>query len=344
MTNRASQIELEEFLIADLVKPLPLWRTLFTYGMNFLAFALTGLALLPLFGILFSILRQGLPQLKLETLTSLPAPVGVEGTVNGFGNAIIGTLIMVGIASLISIPFGLMTGIYLSEFGKDSKRASIIRFITTVLTGIPSVIIGVFAYAVVVLTKVAIQNGQIYFGAEQVSNLTGGVPIPGFAIAIGNLFNLDLNTLAITLGGFSALAGGFALSILMLPVVALTTEEALKLVPVPQRLASAALGANRFQTTFKIVVSAALPGVTTGILLAVARAAGETAPLVFTALFSDQWPDGILNPTPSLSVLIYNYANSPFPEQNNLAWTASVVLVALILIISVASRFFTRRK
>ncbi|HAZ46907.1 MAG TPA: phosphate ABC transporter, permease protein PstA, partial [Cyanobacteria bacterium UBA11371] len=158
------------------------------------------------------------------------------------------------------------------------------------------------------------------------------------------IFGYDINTLSIGLGGFSALAGGFALSILMLPVVALTTEEALKLVPISQRLASSALGATRFQTTFKIVVATALPGVTTGILLAVARAAGETAPLVFTALFSDNWPDGLFNPTPSLSVLIYNYANSPFPEQNNLAWTASVVLVSLILLISVASRMVTRRR
>ncbi len=297
MTYHSPSFKQRRSPIEELNSPLPIGRTIFTYAMNFVAFTLTGLALLPLVAILLSILQQGLPQLKLETLTSLPAPVGVEGP-NGFGNAILGTLIMIGIASGISIPFGMMTGIYLSEFGKDSKTASAIRFITTVLTGIPSVIIGVFAYAVVVVTK----------------------------------------------GGFSALAGGFALSILMLPVVALTAEEALKLVPTPQRLASAALGANRFQTTFKIAVSAALPGVTTGILLAVARAAGETAPLVFTALFSDNWPDGLFNPTSSLSVLIYNYANSPFPEQNALAWTASVVLVSLILALSVLSRMVTRRR
>jgi phosphate transport system permease protein len=298
MINRSSKLNNQDLSLDDLNKALPLGRTIFTYGMTIIAFVLTGLALLPLVHILLSILRQGLPQLTWQTLTSLPAPIGVEGIANGFGNAIIGTLMMVGIASAISIPFGLMTGIYLSEFGKDTIISSIIRFITTVLTGIPSVIIGVFAYAVIVLTKKS----------------------------------------------FSAVAGGFALSILMLPVIALTTEESLKLVPLQQRLASAALGANRFQTTFKIVVSHALPGVTTGVLLAVARAAGETAPLIFTALFSDNWPEGFLNPTPSLSVLIYNYANSPFPEQNALAWTASVVLVGLIVVLSVLSRLFTRRK
>lgn len=342
MTNPSSQFETEELLIDELNKPLPIGRSLFVYAMTVVAFALTGLALLPLVEILLSILRQGLPQLSWETIASLPAPVGVEGP-NGFGNAILGTLIMVGIASAISIPFGLLTGIYLSEFGKNSKTASAIRFITTVLTGIPSVIIGVFAYAVIVLTKIGIQNGEILLG-QQAIDQGSGVPLPGFVGAIANFFGYDINTLSIGIGGFSALAGGFALSILMLPVVALTTEEALKLVPISQRLASAALGATRFQTTFKIVVSTALPGVTTGILLAVARAAGETAPLVFTALFSDQWPDGLFNPTPSLSVLIYNYANSPFPEQNNLAWTASVVLVSLILLLSIASRLVTRRR
>lgn len=298
MTKISSHSPPEASQIAEIYTPLPIGRTIFTYGMNLLAFGLTGLALLPLLGILFAILRQGLPKLKWESITSLPAPVGMEGVANGFANAILGTVIMVGIASSISIPFGLMTGIFLSEFGRDSKVASAIRFITTVLTGIPSVIVGVFAYAVVVLK----------------------------------------------MGGFSAMAGGFALSILMLPVIALTTEEALKLVPTSQRLASAGLGANCFQTTFKIVVATALPGVTTGILLAVARAAGETAPLIFTALFSDNWPTGLFDPTPSLSVLIFNYASSPFTEQNDLAWTASVVLVSLILVLSVLSRLVTRTR
>lgn len=266
-------------------------------SMSAIAFTLTASALLPLLAILIEILRQGIPHLKWEVFVSLPAPVGLQSVPNGFANAIIGTLIMVGIGSLFSIPLGVMTGIFLS-FSQTSTVGNLVRFITTILTGVPSIIVGVFAYGVIVLNPLT--------------------------------------------KGFSALAGGFALSVLMLPIV-VTTEEALKLVPDNQRLASAALGANRFQTTFRVAVPAAIPAITTGILLAVARAAGETAPLLFTTLFSQNWPEGLLSPTPALSVLIFNYANSPDIEQNQLAWTASVVLVSLVLLISIISRLVTRR-
>lgn len=284
--------------LAALYQPLPIRRTIFNVGMSAIAFALTGLALLPLLAILIEILRQGLPYLKWEVFVSLPAPVGVQDEPNGFANAIVGTLMMVGLASLLSIPFGVMTGIFLSELGQGTGIVNFVRFITTILTGVPSIIAGVFAYGVIVLTTKE----------------------------------------------FSAVAGGFALSVLMLPVVALTTEQALRLVPTNQRLASAALGASRLQTTFRVVVSAAIPAITTGILLAVARAAGETAPLIFTALYSEVWPEGLFSPTPALSVLIYKYASSPFVEQNQLAWTASVVLVGLVLCMSVLSRLVTRRR
>lgn len=297
MSTSYPQRQINESLAAELRSPLPVRRTSFSIGMSAIAFTLTGLALLPLLAILIEILRQGIPNLKPEVFVSLPAPAGLEGVPNGFGNAIIGTLMMVGIASLLSIPFGVMTGIFLSEFGQGSGIANIVRFITSILTGVPSIIAGVFAYGLIVL-----------------------------------------NTKE-----FSAVAGGFALSVLMLPVVALTTEQALKLVPINQRLASAALGASRFQTIFRVVVAAAIPAITTGILLAVARAAGETAPLLFTALFSEVWPEGFFSATPALSVLIYNYANSPFPEQNKMAWTASLVLVGLVLFISILSRLATRR-
>lgn len=297
MSKSYPQRQTDESLAA-LYKPLPPRRAIFNTGMTVLAFALTGIAVLALFAILFEILRQGLPNLKPEVLVSLPAPQGLEDVPNGFANAIIGTLMMVGIASLISIPFGVMTGIFLSEIGKGTGFADFVRFITSVLTGVPSIIAGVFAYGVIVLVTKE----------------------------------------------FSAVAGGFALAVLMLPTVALTTEQALRLVPTHQRLASAALGANRFQTIFQIVVAAAIPAITTGILLAVARAAGETAPLLFTALFSQNWPQGFFSPTPALSVLIFNYATSPYAEQNQLAWTASVVLVGLVLIMSVLSRLVTNRR
>lgn len=298
--STSNRQQINQSLAAELSKPLPPRRKIFNSLLSAIACVLTVLALLPLLAILIEILRQGIPHLTWKVFVSLPVPVGVEGESNGFGNAIIGTLMMVGIASLLSIPFGVMTGIFLSEFSQGSALGNFVRFITTILTGVPSIIVGVFAYGVIVLNPIT--------------------------------------------KGFSAIAGGFALSVLMLPIVALTTEEALKLVPTNQRLASAALGASRLQTTFRVAVTAAIPAITTGILLAVARAAGETAPLLFTALFSQNWPEGLFSPTPALSVLIFNYANSPDVEQNQLAWTASVVLVGLVLCMSIVSRLVTRRR
>lgn len=322
MTNDYNLVE--ESLGKEIHQPLSLSRTLFSRGMTILAIILTIAALLPLFAILFEIGRQGLPPLMKfqqvhllglpipipEVMVSLPAPEGVQNRANGFANAIIGTLMMLGIACFVSVPFGVMTGIFLSEFAKGNAIANIVRFITVILSSVPSIVVGVFAYGVIVLTKITI-------------------PIP--------FLNLKIQT-----GGFSALAGGFALSVIMLPIVALSTEEALKLVPTSHRLASAALGGGRFPTISRIVLVSALPGITTGVLLAVARAAGETAPLIFTALSSQFWPQGLLTPTPSLSVLIYSYASSPFKSQNQLAWTASLVLIGLVLFSSILSRQFTR--
>lgn len=280
----------------DIKSPLPARRQFFSTGMTSIALLLTGLALLPLGAVLFEIVSQGLPSLGWSVFVSLPAAMGETGVANGFGNAILGTLIMVGVASLVSIPLGVLTAIFLAEFGQSAILSSGVRFIITVLSGVPSIVVGVFAYGVIVLTT------------KQ----------------------------------FSAIAGSFALAIIMLPIVILTTEEALKLVPMAHRLASAALGGSRLHTTFRVVVAAALPGMTTGILLAIARASGETAPLIFTALFTQNWPQGLDNPMPSLAVLIYNYANSPFVEQNQMAWTASLVLVGMILLINIASRLVTR--
>jgi phosphate transport system permease protein len=281
----------------DLNCPLSTGRTVFSYGMTAIALLLTGIALLPLVAILVEVMLRGGPGLNWGTLTELPAPVGDKGP-NGFANAIQGTLLMVALASGLSIPVGILTAIYLSEFGRNHPLARVIRFVVTILSGVPSIVVGVFAYGVVVLAT------------KQ----------------------------------FSALAGGFALAVIMLPIVILTTEEALKLVPPAQRLASSALGANAWQTTFKVVIRAAFPGILTGVLLAVARASGETAPLIFTALFSQNWLEGLTGPTPSLSVLIYNYASSPFAEQNQLAWSASVVLIGMMLVVNLLSRFVTRNR
>lgn len=312
-------------LDAEIYNPLSLGRNFFSRGMTVIAFGLTALALLPLFAILYKIIGEGLTHLSWEVLVSLPAPVGVEDQPNGFANAILGTALMVGIATLFSVPIGVMTGIFLSEFGRENKGiANAIRFITVILSSVPSIVVGVFAYALIVVTTKV----------------------------------------------FSGLAGGIALGIIMLPVVALTTEQALKLVPTSYRLASGGLGAGRFQTIFRIIIPSALPTITTGVLLAASRAAGETAPLIVTALSSQFWPPlieklgeitqsplgaetiskiqeipaTILTPTPSMSVLIYSYASSPYKEQNELAWTAASVLLGMVLIASVASRAVTRKR
>jgi phosphate transport system permease protein len=286
-----SNSEIDQLIAADLFRSLPVTRQVFTYLMNGLAFSLSILALLPLLSILWEILSRGIAGFKLEMLFS---PL-IE---NGFANAILGTIIMVSIGALLSIPVGVMTGIFLAEFSQTNPFTQYVRFIATILTGVPSIVVGIFAYGVVVLVT------------KQ----------------------------------FSAIAGGFALSVIMLPVITLTTEEALKLIPVPQRLASAALGGTRFQTTFRVIVSAAIPGITTGISLAIARAAGETAPLLFTALFSQNWSDSLLSPTASLPVLIFNLYNNPDPEVNKLVWTTAIILLTIVLFFSLLSRFIAKKK
>ncbi|MBW4597097.1 MAG: phosphate ABC transporter permease PstA [Brasilonema angustatum HA4187-MV1] len=283
--------EIEKSVAAEICSPLPPIRQIFNNGMTVIAFSLSALALIPLLSLLWEIIGRG--------ITSIKPSMFVTSVINdGFGNAIVGTLEMVVIAALFSIPTGVMTGIFLSEIGKGSRIGRTVRFVASILTGVPSIVVGVFAYAVIVLiTK-----------------------------------------------KFSAIAGGFALAVLMLPVIVLTTEEALKLIPTSVRLGSAALGGTRFQTTWRVVVTAAIPTITTGVLLAVARAAGETAPLIFTALFSLDWSSDLLGPTASLSVLIFNLYNDPSPEKTALVWTASLVLVGIIMLISILSRVFIRKR
>jgi len=285
------QSEINKSLAAELCSPLPKRRLLFTYAMNAIAFFFTGLALIPLLSLLWEILVRGISGLKPEMFVKTVID-------NGFGNAILGTITMVLIGALLSIPTGIMTGIFLAEFSQTNPLTGLVRFITNIFTGVPSIVVGIFAYGVIVLvTK-----------------------------------------------GFSAIAGGFALAVIMLPVIVLTTEESLKLIPTTQRLASAALGGTRFQTTFRIVFTAAIPGITTGILLAVARAAGETAPLIFTALFSLDWSEGLLSPTASLPVLIFNLYNDPDPQKNQLVWTTSIVLLSLVLCVSILSRLIISKR
>jgi phosphate transport system permease protein len=279
-------------LSKEITKPLAPGRAWFDQFLTIAAYGLTALALLPLLSLIWEILSRGLPMINFNTLTRalIDEPAG-------FLNAIVGTIMITFVAALFSIPVGILTAIYLSEFGKETQLAKAIRFSVKILSAAPSIVAGVFAYGVLVI----------------------GLKQP------------------------SALAGSFALAIVMLPIVVLASEEALKLIPRHQRLGSAALGADRLQTTFRIVVRSALPGITTAALLAVARAAGETAPLIFTAQFSDNYPQGLLQPSPSLSVLIYNFANSADTTQNQLAWSASFVLLTMVLLLSVTARLALKK-
>ncbi len=273
-------------------------RTLFGLIMSGIAGFFTLLAIVPLFIILTYLLTKGISSLSASVFTELPPPPLVDG--GGFGNAILGTVIMVGIGALISVPIGVMAAIYLSEFN-EGKAAEWIRFATNVLSGVPSIIVGVFAYSAIVLTT----------------------------------------------KNYSAWAGGFALAILMLPIIVRTTDESLKLVPQEVRQASVGIGANQYQTVLQVVLPAALPAIITGVTLSIARAAGETAPLLFTALFTQYWPDWdnmLVEPTASLAVLVYNFAIVPFKNQQDLAWAAAFILVLLVLTTSIISRLATAKR
>ncbi|KGG12480.1 Phosphate transport system permease protein PstA [Prochlorococcus sp. MIT 0601] len=261
------------------------------------------IAILPLILVLFYVAIKGLSIISLDLLVLEPQPPGDDlTTAGGIGNAIVGTVIITGIASLIAIPIGVGGGIYLAEYAKEGIFSKFIRFGTNVLSGIPSIIAGVFIYALIVVTK-------ILFGSM-----------------------------------FSGVAGGIALSILMLPTVIKTTDEALKLVPDDLRRGSLGLGASMFTTIIRVTLPSAFRSISTGIVLGIARAAGETAPLIFTALFSYYHITGIqdiLYEMSSLSVLIYNFALEPYKAQNDLAWAASFVLVIILLGINLLSRWIS---
>lgn len=271
-------------------------RTLGDRVLTFVAISLAVFALFPLFSVLYMLIVRGGHLLSPTLFTELTPGAGMEG--GGIGNALLGTLIVVVLASAISLPLGVIAAIYLAEYAGESRLGTLVRFAGKVLTGLPSIIAGVFAYAVIVVTT----------------------------------------------GTFSAWAGGVAMSILIVPTVMLTGEQALRAVPEKMRLAALGMGATGMETTLKVVLPAALPGILTGVMLALARAMGETAPLLFTALFSDYWFDGKLSaPIASLAVLIYNFSGSPFAHLSELAWAASLVLVGLVLILNVTAQIIIRR-
>ena len=259
------------------------------------------IAAVPLLSVLYMLVSHGGARLNVEALTTLP-PAGFEMG-GGFGNALVGTLVVVALGAAIAVPVGIAAAVFLAELGSTSSLANVARFATKTLTGLPSILAGVFAYALVVLVT----------------------------------------------GTYSAPAGGVALSLLMVPTVILTAEEALKMVPKIMKDAAYGMGCTRTQVIARVLLPTALPGILTGVMLAVARAAGETAPLLFTALFSNYWlyQDGhlgLMQPTASLAVLIYNFSGMPFDNQIELAWAASLVLVLIVLVINVASRLLGKPK
>ncbi len=261
-------------------------------SISFLAAIIT---IAPLVLIFYYTISKGIANLNINFFTKLPTPVGESG--GGMVNAIVGTLILIAIGGGIGIPVGIFSGVYLSEFGKN-KFGAIVRFFADVLSGIPSIVVGVVAYTLVV----------------------------------------------IPMRHFSALAGGIALAILMIPTITRTTEEMIKLVPHSFREAGLALGIPKWKITLMIVLKTAWKGIATGILLGLSRAAGETAPLLFTSLGNRFWSTSIFQPIASLTVYIYQYASSPFKDWNDQAWTAALVLIILISLLSLVFRIITRSK
>jgi phosphate transport system permease protein len=268
--------------VADV--PISLWRRSVNYLVTFAAAGAVILVLLPLGAIFGYLVFRGIGSINWAFLTQTPKPVGEAG--GGMANAIAGSVYILLIASTLGVPLGIGAGVYLSEYGRGTRLGNLIRFTADVLNGVPSIIVGIVAYGLVVLTQ----------------------------------------------GHFSALAGGVALAIMMVPTITRTTEEMLLLVPQAVREAAYGLGVSRWRTTLSITLRTATSGVITGVMLAFARVAGETAPLLFTAFGNQYWNWKLEQPTAALSLQIFTYAISPFDEWHRQAWAGSLVLIVLIVV------------
>lgn len=276
------------------VPPISLRRRLTDHAMTGVAILTVVIVLTPLIAIFGYLVVRGIGSINWAFLTQIPKPVGEVG--GGMANAIVGSLVILAIASVIGVPFGVGAGIYLAEFGRN-RLGSVIRFTADVLNGVPSIVIGIVAFAIVVLSQ----------------------------------------------KHFSALAGGVALAIMMVPTISRTTEEMLLLVPQALREAAYGLGVPRWRTTLSIVLRTATSGVITGVMLAFARVAGETAPLLFTAFGNQYWNLQPGQPTAALPLQIYVYANSPYDDWHRQAWAGSLVLIILIVSAVSAVRYAVRR-
>ena len=252
------------------------------------------LALVPLAFVLFFVVSQGVQSLNFDFFTQMPKPVGEPG--GGMANSIVGTVLVTALGSLIAIPIGILSGVYMSEYA-GTRFSSAVRFAADTLNGVPSIVIGVFAYGIAVLP----------------------------------------------FKQFSALAGGVALGIMMIPIIARTTEELLLLVPNTMREGALALGSTRAGAVFKVVLPAALPGIITGIVLALARIAGETAPLLFTSFNNRFFTTSLRQPISTLTVQVYTYAISPYEDWHRQAWAGALLLVTIVLSCSLLARVATRR-
>jgi phosphate transport system permease protein len=271
-----------------------LWRRGLSYAVLIFCGAAVLLALVPLAFILFYVVTQGITALNLDFFRHMPTPVGESG--GGMANAIVGSFIVTGLGSLFAIPVGVLSGLYAAEY-RGTRFASATRFAADTLNGVPSIVIGVFAYGVAVLP----------------------------------------------FKHFSALAGGLALGIMMIPLIMRTTEELLLLVPGSLKEGALALGATRARAVFTVVVPAALPGIMTGILLALARISGETAPLLFTAFNNQYFSTDLRQPISTLTVQVYTYAISPYDDWHRQAWAGALVLVTIVLTCSLLARAATTR-
>ncbi len=260
-----------------------------------MTFACAVFALFPLFSIFVYVASKGITSINLDFFTHLPMPVGEKG--GGMANAMVGTLLLVGLSSLWAVPVGVFGGVYLAEFG-DNTMGMVVRFTADVLNGVPSIVIGIFAYTLLVLP----------------------------------------------LKSFSAVSGGFALGVMMLPTVMRTTEEMVRLVPQTLREASLALGVSQARTTVSIVLKTARSGILTGVILAVARISGETAPLLFTAFGNQFWHQSLMQPIAVLPLQIFVYAISPFDDWHRQAWAGALVLIVMVLLVSVFCRLMLRSR
>jgi phosphate transport system permease protein len=271
------------------------WRKTKSAGMTLLMAAATLMVLIPLILIFVHNVRMGASSINLDFFTQIPKPTGETG--GGMANGMVGSGLLIAFASVLGLPVGIFGAVYLAEYG-GSRISTIIRFSADVLAGIPSIITGMVAYALLV------------------------VPMKGF----------------------SALAGAFALALIMIPIVLRTTEEQLKLVPNSLREASLALGVPLWRTTLKVTLKSAQKGIITGVLLGIARIAGETAPLLFTALGNQFWGGKLTEPIAAMPMQIFNFAISPYEDWHRLAWAGALVLVTLMFGLSLAARFFGRSR